>query len=240
VKRFYKNVSWCTAGDGFAVTLDGRPMQTPGRRAINLPTEPLAQALAHEWDEQADEIVPHSMPLTRLVTTALDRVATHRSGVLDDLAGYGAADLVCYRAKAPAELVAWQAQTWQPLVDWVSHRYDATLTVTLGIVPVAQSETAMVALSSALPPLTDLELIALHTITTATGSLVIGLAVLEGELHGEAAWAAGLADELYIFEVWGEDAEAKLRHETLKGDILAAERLLYLMGRLSVRALAAP
>jgi chaperone required for assembly of F1-ATPase len=115
-------------------------------------------------------------------------------------------------------------------------RYDAALVVTQGIVPVGQPETALAALEAALTPLSDPELAALHTITAATGSLVIGLAVLEGELAGEAAWRAGLADEHYMFEVWGEDAEAKARHDALKRDILAAERLLHLLGR----TLAAP
>ena len=240
MKRFYKDVAWRTTGDGFEVTLDDRPLRTPRRRPITVPTEPLARALVREWSEQEDEIRPDAMPITRLVTTALDRVAAHRRDVLDELSGYGAADLVCYRAETPAELVDRQAELWQPLVDWILHRYDVALMVTSGVIPVVQPETATAPLALALQPLSDLEVMALHTVTTATGSLVIALAVLEGQVHGEAAWAAGLADELYLFEVWGEDFEAKLRHEGLRRDILAAERLLHLIGRLPAGALAAP
>jgi chaperone required for assembly of F1-ATPase len=240
VKRFYKDVAWRRAGDGFEVTLDDRPVRTPRRCPVNVPSEPLAQAIAGEWDEQTDEIRPDNMPLTRLVTTALDRVASQRQQVLDDLCGYGASDLVCYRAETPVELVERQTELWQPLVDWVRYRYDVALTVTSGVIPVTQAETAMATLAMALHPLSDLELMALHAVTTATGSLAIGLAVLEGEVAGNTAWTAGLADELYMFEVWGEDAEAKRRHDRLLRDILAAERLLRLIGRLPPGVLAAP
>lgn len=240
MKRFYKAAGWRAADDGFEVTLDDRPVRTPRRRAVKVPSEMLARALAAEWDEQAVDIRPESMPLSRLVTTALDRVADQRQQILDELCGYIASDLVCYRAETPVELVERQAELWQPLVDWVRYRYDAALTVTSGIVPVAQAETAVATLATALDPLSDLELMALHAMTTATGSIAIGLAVLEGEIAGEAAWAAGLADELYMFEVWGEDAEAKRRHDALLRDILAAERLLHLIGRLPAGALAVP
>ncbi len=236
MKRFYKDVSWRAGTHGFEVTLDDRPVRTPGQRPLFVPTEPLARELAGEWDEQIDEIQPDRMPLTRLVTTAVDRVATQRPDVERDLYGFGASDLVCYRAETPVELVQRQAELWQPLVDWIQHRYDAALTVTTGVIPISQPETALSALGAALQPLSELELMALYTVTTATGSLVIGLAVLEGEIAGEAAWAAGLADEHYMFEVWGEDAEAKQRHEALRHDILAAERLLGLTGRLRLAA----
>jgi len=240
MKRVYKQANWHAGDDGFEVTLDGRPLRTPGRRPMVLPTEALARAIAEEWDAQADEVRPETMPLTRLVATAIDRVASRRDEVAADLRAYGASDLVCYRAEAPIELVARQEDVWQPLVDWVRQRYDAALTVTSGVIPVSQSDTTLGALGGALAPLSNLEVMAVHAVTTATGSLVIGLAVLEGEIEGEAAWAAGLADELYMFEVWGEDAEAKRRHEALKRDILAAERLLRLIGRLPSGALAAP
>lgn len=240
MKRVYREVAWRAGGNGFEVALDGRPLRTPARRTMALPTEALARAVAEEWEAQTDEIRPQAMPLTRLVATAIDRVAVRREEVAAEIQGYGDSDLVCYRAEAPVELVARQAELWQPVVDWVRLRYDAALTVTSGIVPVTQPETALAALRAALAPLSDLELMALHTVTTATGSLVIGLAVLEGEMAGEAAWAAGLADELYMSEVWGEDDEAKQRHDALKRDILAAERLLTLLGRLPAGALAAP
>ena len=240
MKRVYREVAWRAAGQGFEVILDGRPLRTPARHAMALPSEALALAVAQEWAAQIDEIRPQTMPLTRLVATAIDRVAVRRAEVAAELKSYGASDLVCYRAEAPAELSARQREQWQPLVDWIRVRYDAALTVTSGVIPVTQPEMALAALYAALSPLSDLELMALHTVTTATGSLVIGLAVLEGELAGEAAWAAGLADELYMFEVWGEDHEAKQRHDALKRDILAAERLLDMMGRLPLGALAAP
>lgn len=240
MKRIYREAAWRSLDDAFDVTLDDRPLRTPARRPIILPTEDLAREVAREWQEQTDEIRPETMPLTRLVTTAIDRVALRRREVEKELAGFAASDLVCYRAEVPASLVDRQAMLWQPLVDWVSHRYDAALTVTSGIIPVDQPDSTVATLTSALAPLSDLEIMAVYAVTAPTGSLVIGLAVVEGELVGEAAWEAGLADDLYMNEAWGEDEEAMRRQRILKGEILAAERLLHLIGRLPVGSLAAP
>ncbi|MEM7122919.1 MAG: ATP12 family protein [Pseudomonadota bacterium] len=240
VKRFYDIVAWRPCEGGFEVTLDERPVHTPGRERIVVPTEDLADEIAGEWRGQSGDVMPQTMPITRLVTTAIDRVAFRRAQVTADLAEFGASDLVCYRADAPAELVAFQARHWQPLVDWARRRYGAQMSVTSGIMPVDQPTEAVHALAAALEPLTDFELMAVHAVTVATGSLIAGLAVVEGEIAGEDAWRAGLADEHYAAEVWGEDAEAKARQDALREEIVMAERLLYLLGRLPAVKLAAP
>ncbi len=240
VKRFYDIVAWRPCAGGFEVTLDERPVHTPGRQRIVVPTEELADEIAGEWRGQSGDVRPETMPITRLVTTAIDRVAERRVEVVADLAEFGASDLVCYRADAPAELVTFQAQHWQPLVDWAASRYGAMMSVTSGIMPVDQPPEAVQALASALEPLTDFELMAVHAVTVATGSLITGLAVAEGKIAGEEAWQAGLADEHYMAEVWGEDAEAKARQEALREEIVMAERLLHLLGRLRPVKLAAP
>ena len=240
VKRFYEVVAWRPCEGGFEITLDDRPVHTPGRRRILVPSERLADEIAGEWRGQSGEVRPDTMPITRLVTTAIDRVAERRDDVMADLASFAASDLVCYRADAPTELVTFQAAHWQPLVDWAGRRYNAAMTVTSGIMPIDQPADAVDALASALVPLTDFELMAVHAVTVATGSLIVGLAVVEGEIAGEAAWRAGMADEHYMAEVWGEDAEAKRRQEALREEILMAERLLHLLGRLPAAELAAP
>ena len=240
VKRFYDVVAWRQCEGGFEITLDDRPVHTPGRQRIVVPSERLADEIAGEWRGQSGEVRPDTMPITRLVTTAIDRVAERRDDVMADLASFAASDLVCYRADGPTELVTFQATHWQPLVDWAGRRYNAAMTVTSGIMPIDQPVDAVDALASALVPLTDFELMAVHAVTVATGSLIVGLAVIEGEIAGEAAWRAGMADEHYMAEVWGEDEEAKCRLEALREEILMAERLLHLLGRLPTAKLAAP
>tara|TARA_B100000686_G_scaffold107528_1_gene114561 strand:- start:170 stop:868 length:699 start_codon:yes stop_codon:yes gene_type:complete len=229
MKRFYKGTSTAKQDGGFVVLLDDRPVKTPKRAILALPTQALADAVAREWAEQGEEIDPGSMVLMRLATTAIDRVSYERTAIEDDLAAYGGSDLLCYRTQSPVELAERQAEVWQPLLDWAAARHDALLAVTTGLVAVEQPATAREALRRALEALDDYELMAAHTFTVATGSLVIALAVLAGEIEGEKAFEAGALDDLYGMEVWGEDKEGRERLEGLKNTILAAERMLALL-----------
>ena len=123
-KRFYDTVAIGRTDDGFRVLLGGRPVRTPEGMVLTLPTAALAAALA-----QKETIRPATMPLTRLAATAVARIPSHRSGVVDAIAGYAASDLLCYRADAPSDLVDLQRLTWQPLVEWAAARWEAPLRV---------------------------------------------------------------------------------------------------------------
>lgn len=93
-KRFYKEVA-VTAGDGgFGIALDGRPLQTPGRTRLNVPTRALAEAIRDEWATQGDSLDTEALRLTRLANTAIDRVPVRRAEVVNEVAGYAATDLL--------------------------------------------------------------------------------------------------------------------------------------------------
>jgi chaperone required for assembly of F1-ATPase len=229
MKRFYKSVASVAVDGGFGVTLDDKPLKTPAKGPLVLPTEALAQAIAEEWDAQVETIVPGQMRLMQLASTALDRVAHHRLAVVDEAANYAASDLLCYRAEAPESLIAREVQLWQPLLDWAMIRFDAPLTVTSGIVHVAQPPASLKALRAVLLDLDALTLTAVADLTAACGSLVVALAVWDGHLDGAGAAEATLIDETVQNERWGEDYEAKARRERLVADILAAARFLTLL-----------
>src|SRR3954468_8755729 len=116
-ERFYKSAS---VGEGapYAVLLDGRPVKTPAKNALEAPTRPLAQAIAAEWDAQRARIDPATMPLTRIANSIIDGVAPAPEPVADDLAKYLGSDLLCYRAGTPAGLVQRQSGHWDPILDW--------------------------------------------------------------------------------------------------------------------------
>lgn len=229
MKRVYKKVTTRPVGAGWGVALDGRPMRTPGKNDLVVPSEKLAAPIAVEWDAQRDEIRPATMPLTRLAATAIDRTAPQRDQVVDEIAGYAGTDLVCYWADHPPALVARQQAVWQPLIDWATLRYDAALTVTSGVIPTRQSPMALKAFAAAVLAQDDFRLTALHALTAACGSLVIALAVMEGQLDADEAYAASQLDETFQIEQWGEDAEAAARREALAADIAAAARFLALL-----------
>jgi chaperone required for assembly of F1-ATPase len=214
---------------GHGITLDGKPIKTPGKRDLVVPNEALAVTIAEEWNAQEGEVRAAIMPLTRLATTTVDRVATQRDAIIGQTANYAATDLVCYRAAHPPALAARQQAVWQPLIDWAVLRFDAPLSVTTGVIPTNQSATSLRAFAAAVAEQDDFALTALHVATAACGSLVIGLALIEGQLDAEGAFAASQLDESFQIEAWGEDAEQAERRRTLAADIQAAARFISLL-----------
>jgi chaperone required for assembly of F1-ATPase len=226
VKRLYRQVEVASEGDGHRVLLDGRPLRTPAKRALRLPTVALAAAIAAEWRDQGETIQPATMPLTRLASTAQDRLPDLRPAAIAELSDYAGTDLLCYRAAAPLELVERQGQAWQPLLDWAASTYGARLSVTTSILPVEQPPAAVQSLQAAVEVLDDWPLVGLHAATTALGSLILGLALAGGRINAEQALAASLLDELFEIERWGEDVEISRRHAALRRDVEAAAAFL--------------
>lgn len=225
-RRFYAAAAAVDGADGWTIGLDGRPARTPAGAPLRLPGRPLADAIAAEWQAQGKTIDPETMPLTRLAATALDRVACQRAEVAQAVGGYAATDLVCYRAAQPAELAALQHRVWQPLVDWAKARYAAALAVTEGVLPVPQPAVAVARLAAAVAAADDWTLTGLASAVPASGSLIIGLALMEARLDAEAAAAAALLDERYQAARWGVDAEAEGRRQRLAEDIAQARRFV--------------
>jgi chaperone required for assembly of F1-ATPase len=230
MKRLYKTASaQAVEGGGYGIMLDAKRLLTPAKLPLVVPSHALAAAIAEEWQTQGDELRPHTMPLMRLASTAIDLVTKRHDDVVAEIAAYAGTDLLCYRADQPSELAARQHAIWQPLLDWATLRYDAPLTITAGIVPVTQPPASLHALAVAVAAYAPMRLVALHAITTATGSLIVALAVLEGELGADAAFAAAQLDENFQIERWGEDYEAADRRTALKADIATAARFAKLL-----------
>jgi chaperone required for assembly of F1-ATPase len=229
MRRVYKEVVARRTDGGWGVALDGRPLRTPAKRELTVPSEHLATAIAAEWNAQNADIRPETMPLTRLAATALDHTAIARDKIIAEVANYAGTDLVCYRAEQPAALVARQEAVWQPLIDWAAGRYDAGLTVTAGVLPTAQSAASLKIFAAVVAALDDFRLTALQAATAACGSLIIALALFERRLDAGSAFAASQLDETFQIEAWGEDAEATKRRAALAEDIAAVARFLALL-----------
>ncbi|HXR87628.1 MAG TPA: ATP12 family protein [Stellaceae bacterium] len=229
MKRFYKEAQVVSVEGDFAVELDSKPLRTPEKRPLIVPTLKLAEAIADEWRGQGLTVRPLSLPFTRLVSTALDRVRPRRADVIAEIAKYATTDLLCYRADEPRELVERQEQIWQPLLDWVEARLDASFVVTQGITPLAQTPATLAAIERAVAAHDAMQLVALHLATTACGSVVLGLALLAERISAEEAFAAAQLDESFQIERWGEDAEQTKTRAALKEDIALAARFAALL-----------
>lgn len=221
-KRFYKEAS---AGDDNAVTLDGKPVMTPKRRALKAPTKDIAQAMAAEWEAQRDTIDPGAMPLTRLANAIIDGVADAQDAVRDEIVKYLGSDLIFYRAESPDGLVAKQTQHWDPLIAFARDTFGARFVLAQGIVHQAQPGEAIAAAAVSIPTETW-KLGALAAITTITGSALIALALTANAITPDAAWAAANVDEDWNMAAWGEDAEVKSRRAARRAEFDAAVLIL--------------
>ena len=233
MKRFYKETAVDQGDGGHRILLDGRPMRTPAKAVLVVPTRALAEAIAAEWGavpDKADINVSH-LPLTRLAATGLDRVTSQRARVIEDTAKYAGSDMLCYRASEPETLVKRQQAIWQPLLDWADERYGARLVIVEGLAFVEQPADAVARLGEAVATHSDLGLSALYNLTHISGSLIVALAVAEGHLAAADAFAAAQLDELYQIERWGEDPIATKRHEGIRHDIEAGARFLALLAQ---------
>jgi chaperone required for assembly of F1-ATPase len=229
MKRFYQNAETAAMPGGYGVMLDGKPIKTPAKQALVVPSAALAAAIAAEWDTQHEEVRPTRMPLTRLAGTAIDRVTPQREAIVRQIADYAGTDLVCYRAEHPPGLAARQHEAWQPLVDWAVRRYGSPLEITVGVFPITQPAASLRAFAAAVAEQDDFALAALHLLTGACGSVVIALALIEGRLDAVEAYAASQLDESFQIEAWGEDDEQALRRQALATDISAAAQFLTLL-----------
>jgi chaperone required for assembly of F1-ATPase len=226
MKRFYKNVSVGPVEDGFGVLLDGKPVKTPARNTLALPTEDLAAAIAAEWRGQGDQIVATSMPLLRLANSVIDGVTAKRGEVIEAVMRFAQNDLLCYRAHQPPDLVARQSAGWDPWLDWARRRHGAHMTLAVGLNHVDQTPDALLALRQAVEELDPFALGALHVIASITGSLVLALAVADGAATGAQVFELSRIDETYQAEKWGEDSEAAKRATALAHELDKAVELM--------------
>lgn len=230
MKRFWKDVTVAPEGDGHGIRLDGKPVRTPGRVALALPSPALADGVAGEWRAVGETLDPRAMPLTGLANAAIDRIGPARATFAAGLAAYGESDLLCYRADEPEPLVARQAAAWDPLLDWARGRYDIHFETVTGVIHRPQPPATIARLGEAVAALDAWQLAGLSPLVTVSGSLVIGLALLEGAIEGDGAWAAAHVDEDWQAEQWGEDSLAVEARATRRKDFDAGVRFLALTG----------
>lgn len=228
-RRFYKAVSVEAGEGGWQVRLDGRPVRTPMRAFLTVPSRTLAEAMAAEWAAQEGAIRPDTMPLTQLASTAIDRVAPHRDRVVREIAGFAETDLLCHRAASPAALATRQHARWQPLLDWAASELGAPLTPTEGVIAVRQPDSSLAAIREAVAAADDFRLAALHVFTSISGSVVVGLALLRGAIDVAETWAVSQLDEDWQIERWGEEETAAERRRRLRADLDSAARFVTLL-----------
>lgn len=226
-RRFYEKAAAVPDVEGHVVHLDGRPVRTPAKAVLTLPTAAAATLVAGEYDAQVDVIDPMTMPVTRLANTAVDGVAADPQAVLEDILRYASTDMLCYRAAAPQELGARQAEIWDPVLDWARAELGARFVLAEGVMHVEQPREAIGAVGIHLSMHKEpMRLAALHVMTSLTGSALLALALDRGAIEPDEAWRAAHVDEDWNIEQWGEDAEAAAMRESKRRDLMGAVALV--------------
>ncbi len=229
-KRFWKVADAVETDGGWTVQLDGRTVKTPAKTAFVVPTFAMAKAAAAEWDAQEEQILPLTMPVTRSVNAAIDKVAVQRAEVADLIAAYGESDLLCYRAESPEGLCKMQAETWNPYLKWAEETFGAKLNVTAGLMPAAQPAESVAKLREQVESADPFSLAALHDLVGLSGSLILGLAAAHDVATPEEIWKASRVDETWQEIQWGEDEEAQEMAEIKKTAFLHAKYFWTLCG----------
>jgi chaperone required for assembly of F1-ATPase len=229
-RKFWEEVTVAPEAEGFTVRLDAKSLRTPAQAPLVVPTEPLAEAIADEWRAIEAKIDPERLPFTKAANTAIDRVARERAAVIDTIAAYGDADLLCYRAVEPEELRARQDALWEPWLGWSKAVLGAPLEPVAGVMHRAQAPESLAALRAEVARYDALGLTALHDLVTLSGSLVLGLAVARRDLAAEEAWDIARLDENWQIEQWGADEDAEQLAAARRASFLRAESILNLLG----------
>lgn len=229
MKRFWTTATAVREDGGWSIALDGRPVRTPYRAPLILPTMALGEAIAAEWQAQGDTVNPITMPLTGLANAAIDLATPDTAAFVEPVAAYAATDLFCYRDDRDAALQAEQVAAWNPILAWAEARYGVEFTITQGILPVDQPPATVAALRAAVFAIDPWRIAALTPPVTIGGSLVAGLALIEGAFDAETLWAAVSLDEQYQERRWGADDQARAQRAAHKRDWDSAVRFLGLL-----------
>ena len=229
MRRFWKEARAVERDGGWGVDLDGKPLRTPARERLIVPTKSLAEAISAEWNGVEEKIDPGALPLTGLANAAVDRVAPDKEAFAQDLARYAEADLACYRVEGPSALVDRQVESWDALLGGGTRRFDVDFRTTSGIVHVDQPAATIDRLSQAVAALDPFRLAGLSPLVTISGSLLAALGVLEGAFTSKQAWEAVAVEDHWQLEQWGSDAEAEAALDNRRRDFMAAARFLELL-----------
>jgi chaperone required for assembly of F1-ATPase len=217
MRRFYATADAAPAeGGGFAVRLDGRQPRSPQGQALVLPTEALALLVAAEWAAQGENILPETMPATKLAWGALalgDEGV--RQGAVARVASFAQTDLVCYFADGPADLVERQERRWGAVIDWAQGALGVPFHRTQGVIHQPQPPASIARIETLAAAENDCALAGLAAAAALFGSAILAFALRMGELTPEAAFELSRLDESFQEERWGVDAEAAARADAM-------------------------
>ena len=229
MKRFYKDVTVRNSETGYQICLDNRPVRSPAKAVVEVPSLVLAEAVQAEWQAVEDEIQPEDMPLYSMAVTVTDRVTPRRKALVDELAGYIHDDVLRYRSGDDLDLASRQTEIWDPWLNWAQQACGLRLPTTAGLMPVFADDATEYIVRNRLQPLADAEFGCLYRVATLSGSVVLGLAFQGRHLGADDVFETAFLDELYQNSLWGKDEEATDRQVAIRYELKNVERFMNML-----------
>ena len=233
MKRVYKLASHHKTEDGYVLQLDGKSVKTPLGQPLAAPNRAMVDEIVAEWLAQESEVFPDTMPVTQFLTTSIDR-ARERDSLTRAVLKYLDTDLLCYRVKEPQDLARRQKDVWDRWLAWFDEHFESPLDVTYGLDALVQDADTHKQIWNYIEALDEYYFTVLQTVTSLSGSIVMGLAFLEGEASPEDVFAAAELEELYHSEIaneaeHGADPVQERRQNNLRRELAAAQKFIALL-----------
>ncbi len=222
-KRFWAKTATSSAEDGFRVLLDGRPVKTPAGSSLVLPSLELARRIESEWSSVSEHLDYEALPLTRLAFAAIDIMPHGQSETIVEVLRYAETDLVSYPSTYPEALQAREDAVWLPLIAWTGLALDLHFEQNRSLVHRPQPAPTLEKLQALVTAMSPWQQAGLMSAIPLLGSVVLALALSRGQVSGEQALAASLIGEDFQADIWGRDAEAALRADSMKKHALSLE-----------------
>ncbi|XP_060526045.1 ATP synthase mitochondrial F1 complex assembly factor 2 [Cylas formicarius] len=127
-KRFYKNASIIKSEGKFEIILDQMRLKTPKGNVFNINSEPLALAVATEFNSQRDKILQSEMHITTLCNTILDNPNNlTKYDIVTYIVNYLDTDAILFQTNENEELFQLQICQWDPVIEWFNERFGVNL-----------------------------------------------------------------------------------------------------------------
>jgi len=212
------------AAHGFAICQNGMAIETPGGAPMIIPNYFLGEQIVEEILAKGTKRDTGRAPLMQLTVTAIDAVHPARDEVIEQIMAFAESDLLCHRAEGPKALVKEQQRVWQPILDWCGKRIKSHLKVGVGVMPVEQAPETIEALRRTVMSMNDFMLTGLMQAVTASGSLVLGLALAFQQLNAIQVYTAAELDITFQEQKWGDDPEASIGHDAVRNELTMCGR----------------
>ena len=228
MKRFYSQSTAVSVADSWQTHLDGRPVKTPAKAPLSLPTKALAQAIADEWAAQGETIDPHTMPLTQYACSAIDRVRPAKAQIIAGASAFAETDLLAYPTDSPLDLRAQQDAAWIPLLQqlrglgWILKQTD-------GLVSIDQDPDLRARAQAWLETWDAFGLTAIASLIEASGSFFLTYGLAQSLWAIDTLIHACTIEERYSLNKWGGDEEAEQLLGRREADLRTCAQMLNLL-----------